>query len=81
MRRVIEYWVWVHVPTGLTASIRGACPWGFGPQPTTWERRQDGWSIEHPDGTIGIGRAPFPTAAEAQAWIDAHPTFQGMGAG
>jgi hypothetical protein len=40
-----------------------------------------GWTVEHPDGTSGLGRAPFATQAEAQAWCDAHPNFPGMSQG
>ena len=40
-----------------------------------------GYTIAHPDGTVGIGRLPFKTAEEAQAWIDKHPNFSGMNQG
>lgn len=40
-----------------------------------------GWTVLHPDGTSGLGRLPFATQAEAQAWCDAHPTFPGMSQG
>lgn len=38
-----------------------------------------GWTVQHQDGTTGIGRAPFETEADAQAWCDANPNFSGMG--
>lgn len=59
-------------PDGRTASIYGAAP---GPG---FEIETVGWTIKHPDGTIGIGRAPFTTREEAQAWVDKNPTFRGM---
>lgn len=37
-----------------------------------------GWTVEHPDGTYGLGRKPFATRGEAQEWCDAHPHFRGM---
>lgn len=42
---------------------------------------EKGYTINHPDGTNGLGRAPFETEAEAQAWVDAHPNFPGMSQG
>lgn len=39
---------------------------------------QEGFTVSHPDGTRGLGRAPFDTEEEAQAWCDAHPRFAGM---
>lgn len=40
-----------------------------------------GYTIAHPDGTYGLGRQPFETEAEAQAWVNAHPNFPGMNQG
>ena len=37
-----------------------------------------GWTVEHPDGTTGLGHPPFATREDAQAWCDAHPRFSGM---
>lgn len=49
--------------------------------PSNAVRVVDGWTIQHPDGTVGLGRAPFATREAAQAWIDAHPHFPGMSQG
>jgi hypothetical protein len=49
--------------------------------PPDAERIVRGWTIAHPDGTVGLGRPAFITQAEAQAWIDAHPNFPGMNQG
>lgn len=38
----------------------------------------EGFTVQHPDGTTGLGRKPFATEAEAQAWCDANPRFRGM---
>ena len=71
---------WRHV-SGKTASTGGAPPWGtLAPDPD-WAMANCGWTIEHPDGTRGIGRAPFATREEAQAWIEAHPRFPGWNQG
>lgn len=37
-----------------------------------------GWTVRHPDGTVGLGRPPFKTKEVAQAWVDANPRFPGM---
>lgn len=71
---------WRH-PDGRTASPYSSGPWG-----QTWEQagyvlETTGWTVEHPDGTVGLGRAPFATQADAQAWCDAHPHFPGMSQG
>lgn len=47
-------------------------------KPETAELVTEGWTVEHQDGTTGIGRKPFATEAEAQAWCDANPNFAGM---
>ncbi len=59
-------------PDGRTASIFSADP---GPG---FEVETIGWTIQHPDGTTGIGKPPFPTKEAAQAWVDANPHFRGM---
>lgn len=59
-------------PDGRTASLFGASP-GAG-----FVIVSQGFTVRHPDGTTGLGRPPFATREEAQAWVDAHPTFSGM---
>ena len=46
--------------------------------PVDAELVDGGWTVQHPDGTRGLGRAPFASRDEAQAWCDAHPNFPGM---
>lgn len=54
-----------HTPTGNTASIHGAMPWyGHGEQ-HEWVLEKVGWTWQLSDGTIGLGRAPAKTKAEA----------------
>lgn len=78
MSEVIPYRRWVHGATGRTASISGAVPYAHDAEAEGWAVEAYGYTVRHPDGTTGLGRAPFTTAAEAQAWVDAHPTFRGM---
>lgn len=74
--QVIPSRAYVQAGTGRTASIYGSLPTGDG-----WTIQTTGWTVKHPDGTIGLARKPFETEAEAQAWVDAHPNFPGMNQG
>jgi hypothetical protein len=47
-------------------------------KPEGCELVEAGFTIAWPDGTTGTGRKPFDTEAEAQAYIDRNPRFQGM---
>jgi len=75
--KVIEALVWKHT-SGRTASVGGAVPWAWRGEADQWKMEQVGFTVRHPDGTTGIGRPPFATREEAQAWVDAHPKFPGM---
>lgn len=75
--KVVEAMVWKHA-SGRTASVGGAVPWTCRADADQWKMEQVGFTIMHPDGTTGIGRVPFKTRAEAQAWVDTHPNFRGM---
>jgi len=79
--KVIEARAWKHGPSGRLASLHGACPWGAESERIDWAIVSTGWTVAHPDGTTGIGRVPFKTREEAQAWVDAHPCFPGMSQG
>ncbi len=63
---------------GRTASLTGAVPYVRDAEAEGWTIEQWGWTIRHPDGTQGLGRAPFATEGEARAWVAAHPHFKGM---
>ena len=71
---------WKHKATGAAASLFGAVPWSGAPGDTKedWEKVTVGWTIRHPDGTIGLGQKPFHTKEEAEKWVEAHPKFPGM---
>lgn len=78
MSRVIPATTLRHKATGVTISPYSVLPFGA---PDDWERVESGFTVAHPDGTTGLGRMPFATAAEAQAWCDANPRFPGMSQG
>jgi hypothetical protein len=61
---------WKNRRTGATASLYGAVPWTSDRERHDWEKENVGWTIANPNGTIGMGRAPFATRAEAEAWLD-----------
>jgi len=76
MSTVEEAKHWRNTETGQTASLFGAVPWQG--EQGAWTVESTGWTVAHPDGTRGLGRVPFATREEAQAWCDAHPNFSGM---
>jgi hypothetical protein len=80
MSRVIEHMVWKHT-SGRTASTRGACPWTRDSERNDWSMDLAGFTVLHPDGTTGLGRPPFLTREDAQAWCDKNPNFKGMSQG
>jgi hypothetical protein len=75
--KVIEARVWKH-SSGRTASVHGAVPWTTEAEKLEWSMQTVGYTIQHPDGTVGLGRKPFATKTEAEAWVTAHPRFRGM---
>lgn len=64
---VIVSRVWLH-KSGRTASIYGACPWTGVPGDTRadWKMVERGFTWEMSNGTIGCGRIPAKTHAEAE---------------
>jgi hypothetical protein len=59
---------------GRTASIYGAVPYRSDAEKARdgWQVVTVGWTIRDNDrGTVGIGRAPFATRADADAWAAA----------
>jgi hypothetical protein len=67
---VIPSKVWVNEKTGARASIYGAVPWVFGPQPPEWQVKDHGFTLQMSNGTVGYGRSPLPTKEEAQDVMD-----------
>lgn len=60
--QVVPYRVWQH-PDGRRASIHGSYP-GEG-----WSIVRAGWTVENTrTGCTGIGRKPWETEVEANAW-------------
>ena len=57
---------------GQSASIYGACPWTSEVEKVRWKLETSGFTVRNlRTGIIGIGRVPWATCEEAQAWIDA----------
>lgn len=63
---------WKHKATGATASLYGAVPWSGAPgdRKEDWILEDVGYTIQWEDGTIGVGRPPFNSEAEAEAWLE-----------
>jgi hypothetical protein len=84
MGEVIEARQWRHTgnaanpATNRTASPYGSAPWVSENDRSAWTLEVTGYTIQHPDGTIGLGRPPFASKEEAQGWVDKHPNFPGM---
>jgi hypothetical protein len=65
----IEYVRWKNTVTGATASIYGAVPWTSARDKANWITETVGWTVRNlKDGTVGIGRVPWKTYAEAEEW-------------
>jgi hypothetical protein len=55
---------------GRTASIYGAVPWVSDAERGRWAIESVGFTVrDNQRGTVGIGRAPWPTREEAEAWV------------
>jgi len=67
---VTESKAWVHT-TGRTASIYGSVPYYNDAQKAEWAVVTRGYTVrDNVANTVGLGRAPFPTQAEAQTLAD-----------
>jgi hypothetical protein len=66
IREVIESRFWRHLPTARTASLYGSTPWTREADARDWVVQSRGWTWQLDNGTIGIGRVPVKTRAEAE---------------
>lgn len=67
---VIESLVWKR-DDGRSASPYGAVPWTSPAEEKRWQLVKRGYTVRNNErGTIGIGRQPWATRAEAQEWVD-----------
>ncbi len=67
---IIESKKWVNSITGATASIYGSVPYTNETDKLNWSIEVVGYTIRNNDtGTVGLGRKPFETMAEAQECI------------
>lgn len=64
---IIPYRVWRHKVTGKTASIYGANPIPL----DAYEVVTAGFTTENDNGTVGVGRKPFETREQGEAYAKA----------
>ena len=69
---VIESRQWVHLTTGQIGSPYGACPWTSVADRANWALRCTGYTWYLSNGTVGLGRRPVATRAEAEEIMRAH---------
>lgn len=66
---IVPYRRWRHAD-GRTASVHGAVPWTRPADKPLWAVEQAGYTIyDNQHNTYGLGRPPFATQADAQAWL------------
>lgn len=66
----VPYRVYVR-DDGKRASIHGAVPWTSDAEKPLWHLETIGYTVYHKKaGTYGIGRKPWDTLEQCQAWID-----------
>ena len=63
---IIESKRWVNSQTGRMASVYGAVPWTSAADKPNWTVETVGYTWRCKDGTVGLGRCPVSTYAEAQ---------------
>lgn len=63
---VIESWQWINIKTGQTASIYGAVPYTSEVDALNWRKELRGFTWRLDNGTVGLGRIPAKTRAEAE---------------
>jgi hypothetical protein len=70
MYEVIESKAWKH-KDGRTASLYGAVPYLSDAEKQNWKIETLGFTVRNnKTNTIGIGRTPWATKAEAEAWLN-----------
>lgn len=66
---VIPYRVWLR-DDGKQASLYGAVPYLSDAEKARWQVVERGWTVrDNHFNTVGMGRTPFATREEAQAFI------------
>jgi hypothetical protein len=70
---VVPAVVWRNQRTGGAASTHGAVPWRSEAEACEWKIEHKGFTVYNPlTNEYGIGRIPWPTQEEAQAFVDKH---------
>jgi hypothetical protein len=65
--KIIESKHWINKVSGHTASIYGSVPYTNEADKLNWSIELRGYTWQLSNGTIGLGRQPAKTLAEAQA--------------
>lgn len=65
---IIPYRFYRHV-SGRSASLYGAVPWRTASEEREWSVVTSGYTISWADGTIGTGKPPFATVADAETYL------------
>lgn len=68
--KVIPSRSWKHKISGDTVSIYGASPWTAEIDKPNWSVQTTGWTWQNDNGTVGLGRRPAKTEAEAIEVMD-----------
>lgn len=67
---IVPHRIWKHTD-GRTVSIFGAVPYTNNNEDRAWAVVAAGFTVYNSQAnTYGIGRAPFESQAEGQAWLD-----------
>lgn len=68
---IIESKHWVNHETKQTASLYGSVPYVSDRDKFNWSIEVLGYTVRNiKNGTVGIGKIPWKTEAEAEAWLN-----------
>jgi len=63
---------WKNSKTGATASIYGSVPFITTEERAFWSIVDVGWTVRNlANGRVGVGKSPWATKEEAEAWVAA----------
>ena len=69
--KIIPYRQWFNTETGATASVYGALPyWGGEENKGAWVVRENGFTFENDNGTVGVGRPPMKSRELAERFME-----------
>lgn len=67
--KIIANKFWTNTVNGRKASLYGSVPWTSQAEKDQWQMTESGYTIAWDDGTIGTGKPPFKTYADAEAYL------------